>query len=477
MLHFLSGRLTTGDFPIALYQPKQGFLLYPFLAFFQLLCYTFFDLNTKSKLYQRKKPPLQAQKEAHMDLFKTHEILPFPFFDFIPALDRLVIGIHFNTKDNTEHVLIGESAGVIRFLMSPTVESENALLASSKRPLGTLVSELCSTNPPIPEEGALDFRVPRSIPALANSIKASLSLLCSCASSNTSSLPSLESLSELLLLAYNSNNLALRFTVLRAVQEYRACVSSQKADDQKRLSNMNSASQKGHAKEDFQSSETIEDIFMPMTYSHAEELKNIKDLAGDYGRGAVKFIPGVLADTYRFVLDHPAQIMYAHDSEFSEYLVSDFSVLPLYTDYLRAIYGKDQTLVRCKLCGRLYPSESNRRGFCSDACAKEQKRFIKKDFRKSHKDDPFESPHHNGYEYFRKKVKKCEAAGLPEDELNMILNAFQDFVKENLARKEQAKEIVEQGGDINEAFNSYQNWVFEQENAFDTCVRRLESAP
>ena len=26
MLHFLSGRLTTGDFPIALYQPKQGFL-------------------------------------------------------------------------------------------------------------------------------------------------------------------------------------------------------------------------------------------------------------------------------------------------------------------------------------------------------------------------------------------------------------------------------------------------------------------
>ena len=212
-------------------------------------------------------------------------------------------------------------------------------------------------------------------------------------------------------------------------------------------------------------------FFMPMTYSHAEELKSINELAGAYGKGAVKSIPGVLADTYRSVLDHPARLMYARDSEFSEYLVSDFSVLPLYTACLRAIYGKDQTLVPCKLCGRLYPSESNRRGFCSDACAKEQKRFIKKDFRKNHKDDPLEPLHHGAYSYFYERVKKCKAAGLPEDELNIILKAFQDFVKENLARKEQAKEIVEQGDDINGAFNSYQNWILEQENAFDTLVQ------
>lgn len=406
-----------------------------------------------------------------MGLFKKQEIPPFPFFDFIPDMDRPVIGTHFNTKDNTEHILIGEFEDVIQYLKSPTVESENALLVSSKRPLGTLINELCSTDPPIPEEDALDFWVPQSVPALANYIKCSLSLLRSCASSDTSSLSYPEHLPELLRLACNSNNLALQFTAIRAVQEYRACVSSQKADDQKRLSNMNSASQKGHVKEDFQSSETIEEIFMPMTYSHAEELKNINELAGTYGKGAVKFIPGILADTYHFVLDHPAQIMYARDSEFSEYWVSDFSVLPLYTAYLRAIYGKDQPLVRCKLCGRLYPSESNRRGFCSDACAKEQKRFIKKDFRKSHKDDPFESLHHDAYSYFYERVKKCKAAGLPEDELNMILKAFQDFKNGSLARKKQAKEIVEQGGDINEAFNGYQNWIFEQEIAFDTLVQ------
>ena len=396
----------------------------------------------------------------------------FPFFDFIPVTDRLVIGIHFHTEDNTEHILIGESADVIQYLESPTVESENALLVSSERPLGTLVSELCSTDPPIPEEDALDFRVPQSTPALANSIKVSLSLLCNCASSDTSSLPSYtEHLPDLLRLACNANNLALRFTVLRAVQEYRTAVFPKKADDQKRLSNMNSASQKGHAKEDFQSSETMEDIFMPMTYSHAEELKNINELAGTYGKGAVKFIPGVLADTYRSVIDHPAQLFYAQDSELSEYLVSDFSVLPLYTACLRAIYGKDQTLVYCKLCGRLYPSESNRRGFCSDACAKEQERFNKKKFRKTHKDDPFESLHRDAYEYFRKKVKICKDAGLPEDELNIIVESFEDFKKGNTARKDQAKEIVEQGGDSNEAVNGYQNWIFEQENAFDTLVQ------
>ena len=86
-----------------------------------------------------------------MVLFKKQEIPSFPFFDFIPAMDRLVIGIHFNTEDNTEHVLIGESEDVIQYLKSPTVESENALLVSSERPLGTLINELCSTDPPIPE--------------------------------------------------------------------------------------------------------------------------------------------------------------------------------------------------------------------------------------------------------------------------------------------------------------------------------------
>ena len=123
-----------------------------------------------------------------MGLFKKQEIPSFPFFDFIPAMDRLVIGIHFNTEDNTEHILIGEFEDVIQYLESPTVESENALLVSSERPLGTLINELCSTDPPIPEEDSLDFWVPQSTPALANSIKASLSLLCNCASSDTSSL-------------------------------------------------------------------------------------------------------------------------------------------------------------------------------------------------------------------------------------------------------------------------------------------------
>ena len=98
-----------------------------------------------------------------MGLFKKQEIPPFPFFDFIPAMDRLVIAIHFNTEDNTEHILIGESADVIQYLESPSVESENALLVSSKRPLGMLINELCSTDPPIPEEDTLDFRVPQSI--------------------------------------------------------------------------------------------------------------------------------------------------------------------------------------------------------------------------------------------------------------------------------------------------------------------------
>lgn len=406
-----------------------------------------------------------------MVLFKKQEIPSFPFFDFIPAMDRLVIGIHFHTEDNTEHILIGESEDVIQYLKSPTVESENALLVSSERPLGTLINELCSTDPPIPEEDALDFRVPQSVPALANYIKCSLSLLCSCASSDTSSLSYPEHLPELLRLTCNSNNLALRFTVLRAVQEYRACVFPQKTDDQKRLPKMNAESQKGHAKEDFQSSETMEDIFMPMTYSHAEGLKSINALAGAYGKDAVKFIPGVLADTFHSVLDHPAQLMYAQGSEFSEYLVSDFSVLPLYTACLHAIYGKDQTFVRCKLCGRLYPSESNRRGFCSDACAKEQKRFIKKDFRKNHKDDPLEPLHHGAYSYFYERVKKCKAAGLPEDELNIILKAFQDFEKENLARKKQSKNTAQPDGDIQESVNSYRDWLFEQENAFDTLVQ------
>ena len=183
-----------------------------------------------------------------MGLFKKEETPPFPFFDFIPAMDRLVIGIHFNIEENTEHILIGESADVIQYLESPSVEFENALLVSSKRPLGMLINELCSANPPIPEEDALDFRVPQSVPALANSIKASLSLLCSCASSDTSSLSYPEHLPELLRLACNSNNLALRFTVLRAVQEYRAGVFPQKADDQEGLPKMNAESQKGHAK-------------------------------------------------------------------------------------------------------------------------------------------------------------------------------------------------------------------------------------
>lgn len=406
-----------------------------------------------------------------MNLFKKQEIPPFPFFDFIPALDRPVIGIHFNTKDNTEHVLIGEFEDVIQYLKSPTVESENALLVSSKRPLGTLINELCSTDPPIPEEDSLNFWVPQSVPALANHIKCSLSLLCSCASSDTSSLSYPEHLPEFLRLACNSNNLALRFTVLRSVQEYRTCVFPQKADDQEGLPKMNAESQKDHAKEDFQSSETMEDIFMPMAYSHAEELKSINELAGVYGKDAVKFIPGVLADTYRFVLDHPAQLFYAQDSELSEYLVSDFSVLPLYTACLRAIYGKDQTLVHCLCCGRLYPSKRKERGFCSDACERKQNHFNKVNYNKKHKDDPFELPDHRGYEYFRKKVTICKGAGLPEDELNIIEESFEDFKKENLARKKQAKEIVEQGGDINEAVNGYQNWILEQEKAFDPLVQ------
>ena len=404
-----------------------------------------------------------------MVLLKKKEIPSFPFFDFIPVTDRLVIGIHFHTEDNTEHILIGESADVIQYLESPTVESENALLVSSERPLGTLVSELCSTDPPIPEEDALDFRVPQSTPALANYIKCSLSLLCSCASSDTSSLSYPASLPELLRLACNSNNLALRFTVLRAVQEYRACVFPQKADDQERLPKMNAESQKGHAKEDFQFSKTMEDIFMPMTYGHTEELKSINELAGAYGKGAVKSIPGVLAGTYRSVLDHSARLMYAHDSEFSEYLVSDFSVLPLYTACLRAIYGKDQTFVRCLCCGRLYPSENNRRGFCSDACEKEQASYNKADYKKKHEEDPFESLHHSTYSFFQRRVKKCTDAGLPEDELNIILKSFQDFKKENLGRKKQAKNTVQPDGDI-QAVKNYRDWLFEQENAFDALV-------
>ena len=405
-----------------------------------------------------------------MVLFKKQEIPPFPFFDFIPAMDRLVIAIHFNTEDNTEHILIGESADVIQYLESPSVESENALLVSSKRPLGTLINELCSTDPPIPEEDALDFPVPQSVPALANYIKYSLSLLCSCASSGTSSWSYPESLPELLRLACNSNNLALRFTVLRAVQEYRTAVFPQKADDQKRLPKMNAESQKGHAREDFQSSETMEDIFMPMTYSHAEELKSINELAGAHGKGAVKFIPGILADTYRPVLDHSARLMYAHDSEFSEYLVSDFSVLPLYTACLRAIYGQDRTFVRCLCCGRLYPSESNRRGFCSDVCEKGQASYNKADYRKKHEEDPFESLHHSTYSFFQRRGKKCKDAGLPEDELNIILKSFQDFKNENLGRKKQAKNTAKPDGGI-QAVKNYRDWLFEQENAFDTLVQ------
>lgn len=91
---------------------------------------------------------------------------------------------------------------------------------------------------------------------------------------------------------------------------------------------------------------------------------------------------------------------------------------------------------QCKVCSRFFLAKSQRYELCSEKCRKAQSLQNKREFDERARENNYDLLYKNECQNWRNKISKAKKTdGFPEERLEEMKKAFEDFKKEALQRK------------------------------------------
>jgi len=338
----------------------------------------------------------------------------------IPIVQKGVLAISINIEKQKEHVLIGELDEIKLFLNG---FSSAQIISEVKRPIGTFIADCC--NP---------------IPNIISNIRSAFSREV-----NTQNKDFFEQAKNQLFELYQSNNLCFQFYALHIWQEY----NKRQTKTKKLFMKSNGINSMPNFMD------YIEDLTLPSRISMESEIIQ-----------AQKFYDVTPLDAFDSILfQGMATYFYTLSNGFSEYVVADFTVMPVLIFYLNTIYNNHQYLQRCKVCNRLFLAHTaNIATLCSDECRRVQSRLNKRKYDNVKKDISYEKNYKNNYMYWYNKLEKLKK--MRTVNYQPFEEAFQSFCKEARVKKKNVKD-----GSL--SVSSYDDWILSQRNNADEIMSQI----
>ena len=135
-----------------------------------------------------------------------------------------------------------------------------------------------------------------------------------------------------------------------------------------------------------------------------------------------------------------------------EYISAYSSLYPLIIYYLGLYFRK------CKICGKVFLTKSQRYELCSDKCRKKQSLQNKREFDERARENNYDLLYKNECQNWRNKINKAKKTpGFPADRLEEMLAAFESFKKEALLRKQAVKKKAASP-------KEFSDWLLQQSN-------------
>ena len=325
----------------------------------------------------------------------------------IPMLKKPVIAINIDFKKKKEHLVIGDFDKVNAFVRG---QKNIEIIFEKIRPLGSFLLDIATE------------------PEYFADVKANF-----CETSKEKYAENLRVVEGL----YEAENPILKFIALSLWGEYGRIVKADKEKD-----------------EEYPVLERMEDLTLPFKYSL---INNILFWQNHKPFNPLMAMP---SEYYRY----PALTLVIPEAKGTrEYIVSDFTLLPLIVYYLRTIYEQNKYFSNCKVCGKLFLAPDNNKTFiCSDKCKAKQQKMNKKKYDDAHKGDYTEKLHKAEYQYWFNRLAKAKRKNHKEA-IADIEKAFTKFKEISNIKKKQVNDGLL-------SHNGYYRWCMEQRNIIDDIM-------
>ena len=327
----------------------------------------------------------------------------------IPMLKKPVIAISIDFKKKKEHLIIGGFDNVNSFIRG---QKDVEIIFEKIRPLGSFLLDIITE------------------PEYFADVKANF-----CETSKEKYTKNLRVVEGL----YEAENPILKFIALSLWNEYGRIVKADKEKD-----------------EEYPVLEKMEDLTLPFRYGL---INNIL-----FWQKHKPFNP--LMDMPTEYYRYPALTMVIPQAKgTTEYIASDFTLLPLIVYYLRTIYEHNKYFSNCKVCGKLFLAPDNNKTFiCSDKCKVKQQKMNKKKYDDAHKGDYTEKLHKAEYQYWFNRLAKARRKNHKEA-ITKIEKAFAKFKEISLIKKKQVNDGLL-------SYDAYYEWCLEQRSVIDDIMMK-----
>ena len=325
----------------------------------------------------------------------------------IPMLKKPVIAINIDFKKKKEHLVIGDCDNVNAFVRG---QKNIEIIFEKIRPLGSFLLDII-TEPEYFADVKVNF----------------------CETSKEKYAENLRIVEGL----YEAENPILKFIALSLWNEYGRILKADKEKD-----------------EEYPVLERMEDLTLPFRYSLIDNIL--------FWQKHKPFNP--LMDMPTEYYRYPALTLVIPQAKgTTEYIASDFTLLPLIVYYLRTIYEHKKYFSYCKVCGKLFLAPDNNKTFiCSDKCKANQQKMNKKKYDDAHKGDYTEKLHKAEYQYWFNRLAKAKRKN-NEKAISDIETAFAKFKDFSLIKKKQVNDGLL-------SHNGYYGWCIEQRGVIDDIM-------
>lgn len=329
--------------------------------------------------------------------------------------ENCVIALSLDEKRKEEHVLIGELTNVKKYLLG----YNSKLLANEKRPLGTLINEMCDkTN--IENFIHIQFHMFSCFPNIRKTI--------------------FEEDLRVHEKIMKSKNLAERFVAIKLVEER---IRQLKDDHLQRI-----------------------DGIIAWPYLGENYTKDIL-VKWQMHRGDEKRFRSVFPHGPSYMIDFmmSTQTLYAaNGKDIAVYQVVDRSIISLLLWYIHIAFQNNEYYKECRNCGEMFRAKNSHEKLCSDACKKNRRRINKAKFDKRAKETKYELADKRVYMYWYNRLSKIKKDTLvPDNEKEFLRSKFKAFRNEALIKKSLVK-----SGELE--FQQFNEWLLEQEGVADTLM-------
>lgn len=334
----------------------------------------------------------------------------------IPTIDNCVLAIHQDMENKRETVVLGGLDSVRIYLRG---NRNGGILATAKRPLGSFPADCFD-------------------PLAGQMVQLRIGLMSGIGKEKPAGFYAAQKYLEEL---YRSDNFAHKFLAARLWEEYQKTAAAyakrfKSTEDKKLLDGF---------------MDRIENLTLPFRFS----IKNdIMEWQCDHPQFPMHFFD---REYYEF----PGGVLWAGDTETSEYGFCTVSLMPLLTYSLKQLYANKLYFQHCKLCGKLFLARTaNIPTFCSEKCKREQGRRNKQKFDEQARELDYEKEHKNTYMFWLRGVDHMKKNATDPKRIAAAEQAMKDFRIEAKRRKAEVK-----AGKMSE--RDFIGWLLKQRGIID----------